>query len=101
MLRYNRKIPCTLEGHSKKLSFILGGIQNICIVQNHNNVHISSMGIDVSYPMKIHSRPYGLSIPVFRYFKNKYSSMYYEAYIEEAIPMSTMVKKSKNYKDNR
>ena len=102
MLRYNRKTRCTLEGHSKNLSVILGGIQNICIGQGHNNVHISSMkGLNISNPIRLHSRPYGLSVPILRYFKNKYSSIYYEAYIEETIPMSTMLKKSKIYKDNR
>lgn len=101
MLKYNRKIPCTLEGHSKKLSFILDSFKNMCIDQGHNNVHVSSTKINISYSIWFRSRPYGLNVPVLRYFKNKYSSIYYETYIEETIPMSTMAKRSKFYKDNR
>lgn len=96
MLKYNRKTRCTLEGHSKSLSVILGGIKNICIGQGHNNVHISSMkALDISNPIRFRSRPYRLNVPILRYFKNKYLSIYYESDIEETIPMSTMVKRSK------
>lgn len=101
MLRYNRKTRCTLGGHSENLSFILDSFKNICIGQGHNNAHISSMKTDLSYPIKMHSRSYGFSLPRFGYLKIMHSAIYFRSYLVYPIPMSTMAKRSKIYTDNR
>lgn len=103
MLKYNRKTRWALKWHSKKpkLPSILDSFKNMCIDQGHNNVHVTMKLIDISYPMRMHSRSYESNLPRLRYIKNKYSSIYYEAYTLDPIPMSAMVKKSKIYKDNR
>lgn len=99
MLKYNRKIPCTLEGHSKNLSFILYSFKNMCIDQGHNNVHVSSTKINISYPIEMHSRSYSyrFSPPKLRQFRVKIS-IFDESDIVYPIPMSEMIK---GYSDNK
>lgn len=105
MLRYNEKEALTIKSKTKNnLSYLLGSMWNICfdLYDGRNRVDFStSRGHFRSEPLSLRATPYNFTVPILRYFKNKHSSIYYESYIEKTIPMSTIAKKSKIYKDNR
>ena len=104
MLKYNKKETLTIKSKTKNnLSYFLGSMWNICfdLYDGRNRVDFStSRGHFRSEPLSLRSTPYKFTVPRIGYFINRNSSIY-EAYMSETIPMSTMVKSSKIYKDNR